>query len=856
VRRLPITIRLTLVFTAVMAVVLAATGLFLYVRLDAELDHTVEDGLRSRADDVADFTRRSRPRSPPSTARRGPRLTDPDESFAQVVDARGRITVEAPLALRRPVLTAMELRRARRRTTIVDRRRIPGFDGDPVRLLATPVDGPNGTIVVIVGASIDDRDEALNSLLAQMVIGGPAALLLATLAAFGVTRAALRPVEGMRRQAAAISGAEPGPRLPVPATRDELSRLGETLNAMLVRLESALAHERAFVADASHELRTPLAILKTELDLAMDGGHSAEELEETIRSAAEETERLVRIAEDLLVLTSSEHGELPVIPEPVDARALLTRVLKRYETRARQLSRPLAIDAPAGLTLMADHLRVEQAVGNMVDNALRYGRGRVLLAAEQHETRIELHVLDEGPGFDPAFLGRAFERFSRADAARSGGGTGLGLAVVDGIAVAHGGEARARNRASGGADVWLAVPSDRPAVPSPAAPEPRAIGTSRRWSHAPLLARVSSARARHGRRRARTTGAVLAVALAAVAVVALAPRTAREIGPADGEHSLVAAVTVDPIAETKPVPHAGDAADDPAIWLHPDDPARSTIIGTDKRGGIAVYDLSGRELQYLPNGRLNNVDLRPGFALGRRHVTLVAASDRGRDTVVLYRVDERSRRLVATGSFKTDIDVYGLCLYRSRGTGDVHIFVNGEGDAGTVEQYRVRARGDRVTARLVRSFDVGSQAEGCVADDTLGDLYIGEEKRGIWKYGAEPTAGRARSLVESTGRDGHLRPDVEGLALAEGPGGSGYLIASSQGDDTFAAYRREGDNAYVGSFRIGAAAGIDDVEQTDGIAVTTTPLGDRFPQGVFVAHDGRNGREHQNFKLVPWRQLW
>ena len=298
-RRVPIKIRLTLVFTAVMATVLAATGLFLYLRLGAELDRTVKEGLRSRADDVAALAMRS---TPPPTQATDARLTDRDESLAQVIDARGRMVVEAPAASGRPVLTPQELERARRGTTIVDRRGLPSFAEDRVRLLATPVHGPRGPLVVVVGTSIDDRDEALGSLLAQMLIGGPAALLLATLTAFAVTRAALRPVEGMRRQAAAISGSEPGPRLlPVPGTRDELSRLGETLNAMLVRLESALAHERAFVADASHELRTPLAILKTELDLAMNGDHSTEELDATIRSAAEETERLARIAEDLLV---------------------------------------------------------------------------------------------------------------------------------------------------------------------------------------------------------------------------------------------------------------------------------------------------------------------------------------------------------------------------------------------------------------------------------------------------------------------------------------------------------------------------------------------------------------------------
>ena len=853
-RRLPITIRLTLVFIAVMVGVLAATGLFLYVRLGAELDRTVEDGLRSRADDVAALARRSQR---PQTFASAGRLTARDESLAQVIDAGDRVVIEAPAALGRPVLTAAQLARARRHTTIVDRHDVAGFGDDPARLLATPLHGRRGSVVV-VATSIDDRDEALDSLVAQMLIGGPAALLLATLAAFGVTRAALRPVEAMRRRAAAISGVETGARLPVPTTRDELSRLGETLNAMLVRLEGALAHERAFVADASHELRTPLAILKTELELAMDGEHPTEELEETIRSAADETERLVRIAEDLLVLSSSEQGELPVISQAVEADALLAMVRRRFMARAAELGRALEVQAPAGMTVMADQLRLEQALGNMVDNALRHGAGRVLLAARERDGHVELHVLDGGPGFAPEFLGCAFERFSRADPARSRGGTGLGLAVVDGIAAAHGGRAGARNRDSVGADVWLSVPRDGPPErpPERGARAPGAIGGRRPWGPAVVVSRLGSVLELAMRRRTRTGAAALAMALAGAAAVAVVTRGSRAIPGAEPGRLQIQALTVDPVAETEPVPHSGDAADDPAIWADPHDPARSVVIGTDKHGGIAVYDLGGRQVQYLPHGQLDNVDLRPGFPLGRRAVTLVAASDRGHDTVRLYRVEETTRRLAPIGSFKTGVDVYGLCMYRARRTGAVYVFANSEGDRGTYEQWRVRARGTRVGARLVRSFDVGTKAEGCVADDKRGDLYIGEEDRGIWKYGAEPSAGRARSPVDSTGPGGHLRADVEGLAIADGAGGSDELIASSQGDDTFAVYRCGEHNEYLGSFRIGSAGGIDAVEQTDGIAVTTAGLGARFPHGVFVAHDGRNGPENQNFKLVAWRRLW
>jgi two-component system, OmpR family, sensor kinase len=855
VRRLPITIRLTLVFTAVMAVVLAATGLFLYLRLGDELDRAVASGLRSRADDVAALARQSDGASAPPAPGR---LTDTDESVAQIVDARGRVVDEIPAASGRALLTPGELALARRRTMVVDRRTLDLFNGDPVRLLATPVVADGEARVVVVGASIDDRDEALQSLVAQMLIGGPVALLLASLTAFGVARAALRPVEGMRRQAAAISGAKPGRRLPVPATRDELSRLGETLNAMLVRLEGALAHERAFVADASHELRTPLAILKTELELAMDGPHSAAELDLTIHSAAEETDRLVRIAEDLLVISSSEQGELPVIRERTEVQALLTTVLHRYERRAHEHGCALEIEPAPDITITADALRLEQALGNMVDNALRHGGGRILLTAQAATGSIEIHVTDEGPGFAPEFLGRAFERFSRPDAARTGDGTGLGLAVVESIAAAHAGQARATNRDRGGAEVWIRLPADPPPTRAPVA---SSASTSEDEEHRPwvpvhaaaFLGAVRDGVGRHAKRR--SAGALLGVALAAVAAFVLIAGGSSGIVPAEPDRPAPTTVALSAVAETEPVPHSGDAADDAAIWRHPRDPARSTIIGTDKDGGIAVYDLLGRELQYLPHGKLNSVDLRPGFPLGGRPVVLAGASNRSDDTIVLYRVDGRTRRLVAVDSFKAGIPVYGLCMYHSRRTREFHVFVDSDSRQGTVEQWRLRPRGDGVEARRVRRFDVGTKAEGCVADDAFGDLYIGEEDKGIWRYGAEPDAGTRRTLVDSTGADGHLRPDVEGLALAHGPGGTGHLIVSSQGNSSFAAYRRERGNEYVGSFRIAGGGGVDGVEATDGIAVTTAALGDRFPHGVLVAHDGRNGRANQNFKIVPWRAM-
>lgn len=304
-------------------------------------------------------------------------------------------------------------------------------------------------------------------------------------------------------------------------------------------------------------------------------------------------------------------------------------------------------------------------------------------------------------------------------------------------------------------------------------------------------------------------------------------------------------------AETTPIPHAGDAADDPAIWVDRHDPARSTIIGTDKLGGLAVYDLAGAQIQYLPDGNMNNVDLRADVLLGGQPVALVTAGNRSTNHVAIYRVDPATRMLVALpAELVPTIEIYGSCMYRSAADRRVYVFVNSKD--GTVEQWELLAAGERFDAKLVRTFDVGTQTEGCVADDQLGRLYIGEEQIGIWRYGAEPGAGSTRTLVDSTGA-GRLTSNIEGLALTDGPNG-GYLIASSQGDSSYALYRR-GDNTYVGSFAIGASASSDGVSATDGLDATAASLGPRFPHGMLVVQDGANDGGNQNFKLVPLEAL-
>jgi two-component system OmpR family sensor kinase len=452
-----------------MALVLVAVGLFVYSRVGSDLDSALDTSLRTRADDLAATAAAAGGASAGQD-----RLVESDESLSQVIGPGGTVEFGSPGFRSRPILTGDELARARSGPVFIDRDSVSASD-ERVRLLARPADGR----VVVVGATREDRDEALSSLGSVLLIGGPIALLLAALAAYGVATAALRPVAAMRSEASEISRLGSGRRLPVPAGADELAQLGGTLNEMLDRLERSAERERGFVSSASHELRTPLALLRAELELALREGRSAEELRAALASAVEESDRLEQLAEDLLVLARADEGRLPVRPERLDVAELLATTARRFDVRAAEAGRALrVIDAGAaaagapdagrepreadGLAIRADRLRAEQALANLVDNALRHGDGTVELAAERAGDGVRLHVLDRGPGFDPALNGHAFERFTRGDRARSRGGTGLGLAIVDAIARSHGRSAGAAPRDGGGADAWIELPGLSP----------------------------------------------------------------------------------------------------------------------------------------------------------------------------------------------------------------------------------------------------------------------------------------------------------------------------------------------------------------------------------------------------------
>jgi two-component system OmpR family sensor kinase len=448
VSRLPIRFHVTAAFAVAMAVVLAALGWFLYARLESHLRTALDTSLAVRADDLSALVRQP---GGSLAGDSGGRLIERGESFAQLVNRRG-IVVDATRPLgKTPLLGPRRRAAAERGPVYANRPSVPGLN-DPARLLATPV----ARGVLIVGATRQNDVETLASFRNELLIAGPIALMLASIAGYFLAGLSLRQVESMRRRAAAISADTPGERLPVPATRDELERLGSTLNEMLARLEAGLQRERDFVAEAGHELRTPLALLRTELELALQHGGSPQELRGALSASLEEVDRLAQLADDLLLIARYDGGRLQLRLESVDAGELLTSVVRRFQLRADETARPLTGEAPAGLTLRGDRVRLEQALGNLVDNALRYGGGRVSLRAAGVDGRVELHVADEGGGFGDGFLERAFERFSRAD--HGGPGAGLGLSIVRVITEAHGGSVDAENPPAGGARVRLTLP--------------------------------------------------------------------------------------------------------------------------------------------------------------------------------------------------------------------------------------------------------------------------------------------------------------------------------------------------------------------------------------------------------------
>jgi signal transduction histidine kinase len=375
---------------------------------------------------------------------------DAEEGFAQVLSEDGDV-IDLAGGAGDAALSSQERRRVAGGEELMLDRRVPGIEGT-ARILARP---GSGSAIVVVGQSLDDRDETLGSLVASFAVGGPIAVVLASLLGYLLAASGLRPVEAMRRRAGQISLGGEEERLPLPPAHDEVRRLGETLNEMLDRLRRSFERERRFVADASHELRTPVAVIKAELEGALRAGGHDPQVREALVAAVEECDGLAQLAEDLLIVARSGDGELPVRPESVSVDALLAGVEQRFGDRAKERRRSIRVEGTAGLHVDADELRMRQALGNLVDNALRYGAGEIVLRARSSQPGVSLEVSDAGKGFGEDIADRAFERFARGDGARTRGGAGLGLSIVRAIAEAHGGRAELVRGEGATVRIWL-----------------------------------------------------------------------------------------------------------------------------------------------------------------------------------------------------------------------------------------------------------------------------------------------------------------------------------------------------------------------------------------------------------------
>ncbi len=298
-----------------------------------------------------------------------------------------------------------------------------------------------------------------------------------------------------------------------------------------------------------------------------------------------------------------------------------------------------------------------------------------------------------------------------------------------------------------------------------------------------------------------------------------------------------------------------DVADDSAIYANRTSPELSVVVADNKDesiGGVGVFDMQGKLLQFRQDGQIGNIDLREGFPFGGGAIVLVGANNRTDNTLIFWQLEPATRKLSAPISSKiaTTSPNYGFCLYHSATTGKFYAFVSQETGNSVMEQYELGESGGKVTGTKVRSFEVGSITEGCVVDDELGRLYVAQEDVALWRYGAEPSAGADRTKVAEVD-DGHLVADLEGLTLAKGPGTSGYLVVSVQSQSKFVSYDWE-TNAFLREFTVGSNGSIDAPSQTDGLDISTANLGPGFAKGALVVHDGSNtGGATSNLKFVP-----
>ena len=445
-----IRLRLALLFAVASAVVLSL-GAWLFVSvLSSSLLGSVDSQLAAQASHASSYIGAGSHIPVTTLGANGP------EYVVQVVDGSGSVRGSSTDAPKVPIISAATVDQAKTQQVLLTHTR----DNEHERVLAQPLPGRAGW-TVIVGGSLETFDATMSRVTTELVIGCSLFVILAAGGSYLLARSALKPVERLRAEVSDLSVRDIPATLAVPRTHDEISALASTMNELLVRVRTSLERERSLVADASHELRTPFAILQGELELAQRPGRTREELMATVTVAAEEAARLTRIADDLLLLSRGDQGQLPIHPEVVTVRDYLEEIIDHARPRILEHGMTCEVDAPSSLRARIDPDRIRQVLDNLIDNSLRYcPRGSVIeMRAGATDQDLWLEVADSGHGFDPTFLPHAFERFRRSDTSRSRehGGAGLGLAIVSSIVSAHGGTVIAENRPDGGACIRVTL---------------------------------------------------------------------------------------------------------------------------------------------------------------------------------------------------------------------------------------------------------------------------------------------------------------------------------------------------------------------------------------------------------------
>lgn len=453
-----IRLRVALVFTLALAAAFAFGGWLFVRQLSQQLLNSTDQILATQTNQAAQYIP---VKGEDGTTRPPVTVPLPNEYLVQAISPSGQV-YPSPSAPTSSMLTQRELAAARELRAGQAISMTSTEDEERMRVAAGPLAGHPGFVAVAAISLESSYNHTVSRATTLLLMGGGVLVLIGGIGAYWLARAALYPVERLRKEVAALSVRDTDAGVQVPKTKDEIASLAGTMNDLLTRLHAALIRQRGFVADASHELRTPLAVLGVELELAGKPGRSREDLAEAIQNAGEEVARLTRITNDLLMLARSDEDRLEIRPEPIDIKELLRRSADLAAGRASQSEISCVVDAPCGLVANVDPDKIRQAIDNLVSNALRFAPpgSEVVISARASGGALVIEVADSGPGFPSEFLPEAFERFRRPDHVRasSGGGAGLGLAIVQAIAASHGGVATARNRPIGGAAVSLDIP--------------------------------------------------------------------------------------------------------------------------------------------------------------------------------------------------------------------------------------------------------------------------------------------------------------------------------------------------------------------------------------------------------------